>query len=235
MPTSNFRMSFQVILGLIVIALGVIYTLDNLGIIYADNFTRFWPILIVLYGLSRIIQCEAVPQKLWGAFWVLVGGLWLLDRLNIIYFSIWELWPLILVVLGASLIWGRGRGHSRVIIGLGSVAGDSNSTINALAFMGGFKRSNDSQDFRGGEATAIMSGCEIDLRKASIKEGEAVLDLTAIMGGIEIWVPEDWKVTLRGIPLLGGFEDKTHPTGLESNKNLIVKGYAIMGGVEIKN
>ncbi len=235
MPTSNFRFSIQVVLGLIVIALGVIYTLDNLGIIYADNFTRFWPILIVLYGLSRIIQCEAVPQKLWGAFWVLVGGLWLLDRLGVIYFSIWDLWPLVLVVLGASMIWGRSRGRARVTIGASSVAGDSNSTINALAFMGGFKRSNDSQDFRGGEATAIMGGCEIDLRRASIKEGEAVLDLTAIMGGIEIWVPEDWKVTLKGIPLLGGFEDKTHPTGVESNKSLIVKGYAIMGGVEIKN
>jgi predicted membrane protein len=228
-------MSFQVILGLIVITLGVIYTLDNLGIIYADSFIRFWPILLVLYGLSRIVQCEAVPQKMWGGFWVLVGGFWLLDKLNIIYFSVWDLWPLILVVLGASLIWGRSRGHARVIMGASSAAGDSNSRINALAFLGGFKRSNDSQDFRGGEATAIMGGCEIDLRKASIKEGEAVLDLTAIMGGIEIWVPEDWKVTLSGVPLLGGFEDKTHPTGVESNKSLIVKGYAIMGGVEIKN
>jgi predicted membrane protein len=235
MSTSNFRMSFQVILGLIVIALGVIYTLDNLGIIYADSFIRFWPLLIVLYGLSKIVQSEAVPQRLWGAFWVLVGGLWLLDKLNIIYFSIVDLWPLILVVLGDSLIWGRGRGRARVVIGDGSVVGDTNSSINALAFMVGFKRSNDSQDFRGGEATAIMGGCEIDLRKASIKEGEAVLDLTAIMGGIEIWVPEDWKVTLKGIPLLGGFEDKTHPTGIESSKSLIVRGYAIMGGVEIKN
>jgi predicted membrane protein len=235
MPTSSFRMSFQVILGLIIISLGVIYTLDNLGIIYADSFIRFWPLLIVLYGLSKMVQSEAVPQKLWGAFWVLVGGLWLLDKLNVIYFSVWDLWPLILVVMGVSLIWGRSRGHARVIMGASSATGDSNSTINALALLGGFKRSNDSQDFRGGEATAIMGGCEIDLRKASIKEGEAVLDLTAIMGGIEIWVPEDWKVTLKGIPLLGGFEDKTHPTGLQSNKVLIVKGTAIMGGVEIKN
>jgi predicted membrane protein len=215
--------------------LGIIYTLDNLGIIVADNFTRFWPILIVLYGLSRMIQCEAAPQKLWGAFWVLVGGLWLLKKMDVFYFDVWDLWPLILVVLGANLIWGRSRGQAHVIIGASSVSGDSNSTINALAFMGGFKRSNDSQDFRGGEATAIMGGCKIDLRKASIKEGEAILDLTAVMGGIEIWVPEDWKVTLKGIPLLGGFEDKTHPAGLESSKNLIVRGYAIMGGVEIKN
>ena len=228
-------MSFQLILGLIVIALGVIFTLDNLGIIYAGNYTRFWPILIVLYGLSKIIQRESVPQKMWGAFWVLVGGLWLLDRLDVIYFSIWSLWPLILVVIGARLIWGRSGRNGAGLGGVSSGGGDTSSTINALALLGGFKRSNDSQDFRGGEATAIMGGCEIDLRKASIKEGEAVLDLTAIMGGIEIWVPEDWKVTLTGVPLLGGFEDKTHPTGRESNKNLIVRGYAIMGGVEIKN
>ena len=235
MPTSTHRMSFQLILGLIVIALGVIFTLDNLGIIYAGNYTRFWPILIVLYGLSKMIQSEAVPQKLWGALWVLVGGLWLLDKLNVIYFSVWDLWPLILVIIGASLIWGRSHRNVVVMGGASSVAGDANSTINALALLGGFKRSNDSQDFRGGEATAIMGGCEIDLRRASIKEAEAVLDLTAIMGGIEIWVPEDWKVTLKGVPLLGGFEDKTHPTGLETNKSLIVRGYAIMGGVEIKN
>lgn len=228
-------MSFQLVLGLIVIALGIIFTLDNLGLIYAGNYTRFWPILIVLYGLARIIQSEAVAQKLWGAFWVLVGGLWLLDKLDVIYFSVWSLWPLLLVVLGANLIWGRSRSNVVVMGAASTVAGDTNSTINALAFLGGFKRSNDSQDFRGGEATAIMGGCEIDLRKASIKEGEAVLDLTAIMGGIEIWVPEDWKVTLKGVPLLGGFEDKTHPTGIESNKSLIVRGYAIMGGVEIKN
>lgn len=235
MQTSNRRMSFQIVLGLIVIGLGVIYTLDNLGIVYADNFTRFWPILLVIYGAVKIGQSEAVPQKLWGAFWVLVGGLWVLDRMNVIFFSIWDLWPLVLVVIGAGLIWRPSRGRVTILGVETPGGGDISSTINAVAIMGGFKRKNDSQDFRGGEATAIMGGCEIDLRKASIKEGEAVLNLFAVMGGIEIWVPEDWKVTLHGTPLLGGFEDKTHPTGIESSKHLIVKGYAVMGGVEIKN
>jgi hypothetical protein len=42
-------------------------------------------------------------------------------------------------------------------------------------------------------------------------------------------------VILRGVPLLGGFEDKTHSAASESNKHLVVTGYAIMGSVEIKN
>ena len=55
------------------------------------------------------------------------------------------------------------------------------------------------------------------------------------MGGIEIRVPDDWRVTLSGVPVLGAFEDKTHAVGSEPPKNLIIKGYAVMGGVEIKN
>ena len=233
MPTRPFRMSFQLILGLFIILLGALYTLENLGIIYAHDYLRFWPVFLVLYGATRVIQCETTGQKIWGIFWIVVGSFMILDRLDLIYFSVWDLWPFILVVLGISLIWKPSRRRMRF---QGAVAvDDSSNTINALALMGGFKRANDSQDFQGGEATAIMGGCEIDLRKASIQQGEAVMNLFSVMGGIEIWVPEDWKIVLQGVPILGGFEDKTHPASAESSKRLVVRGYAIMGSVEIKN
>jgi len=233
MATKNFRMSFQLVLGFIIIALGVLYTLQNVGILYARDYTRYWPILLVLYGVSRIVQCDTVPQKVWGGFWAFIGTVWFLDKLDLVYFNIGDLWPLVLVALGLSLIWGTSRRRG-VIVG-GAAVDDSSSTINAFALLGGFKRSNDAQDFRGGEATAIMGGCELDLRRASIKENEAVLHLVAIMGGVEIRVPQDWKVIMQGVPILGGFEDKTQPLGPESTKRLVVRGYAVMGGVEIKN
>jgi predicted membrane protein len=232
MAPRNFRMSFQLIFGLFIIVLGLLYTMENLGVLYAHDILRYWPILIAFYGISRIVQCQTVGQKAWGVFWTIVGSFWFLDRLDILYFNIWDLWPLILVALGLSLIWRPTR-RGYAFPGTSTV-GDSNTTINAFALLGGFKRSNDSQDFRGGEATAIMGGCEIDLRKASIQEGEAVLHLMAVMGGVEIWVPEDWVVVMQGVPVLGGFEDKTHAPA-NSNKRLIVKGYSVMGGVEIKN
>jgi len=225
-------MSFQLFLGLFIITLGVLYTMENLGVLYAGDILRFWPILIAFYGISKVVQSQTTGQKAWGVFWIFVGSFWFLDRLDILYFNIWDLWPLVLVALGISLIWRpsrRGYGFP----GAGAV-GDSASTINAFALMGGFKRSNDSPDFRGGEATAIMGGCELDLRKANIQEGEAVIHIVAIMGGVEIWVPENWVVVLHGIPVLGSFEDKTH-SPQDSNKRLIVKGYSIMGGVEVKN
>ncbi|HTY38369.1 MAG TPA: DUF5668 domain-containing protein [Bacteroidota bacterium] len=231
MSSRTSRISFQLLLGLFIIALGVLYTLQNLGIVYAGDILRYWPILIALYGISRIIQCQTPGQKAWGVFWTLVGSFWFLDRLDVLYFNVWDLWPLILVALGISMIWRPSRGR----FPFGTVIDDNSSTINAFALMGGFKRANDSQDFRGGEVTAIMGGCELDFRKAAIQDAEAVLHVVAIMGGIEIWVPENWVVVMTGVPVLGGFEDKTRPIQSETNKKLIVKGYSIMGGVEIKN
>ena len=46
---------------------------------------------------------------------------------------------------------------------------DSSDWISAIAIMAGFERSNNSQNFRGGDLTAVMGGCEIDLRQANLR------------------------------------------------------------------
>ncbi len=229
------RISIQVVLGLIVIILGTSLLLDNLYIIDAGDILRYWPALLVIYGVWRLATCLTASGRIWGLLWLLVGSILLLGKLYIIHVSIWDLWPLILVLIGASMLFGTMRRQRQFAVGTGLSSADSNATISATAILGAFKRSNDSQDFRGGEATAIMGGCEIDLRRASIKENDAILDVFAFWGGIEVRVPEDWTVVLEGVPVLGGFEDKTRPTKGEGRKRLIVKGYAVMGGVEIKN
>jgi hypothetical protein len=57
------------------------------------------------------------------------------------------------------------------------------------------------------------------------------------MGGIEIFVPREWQVVMNSMPFLGGMENKTvtDQSTDTAAKKLIVKGMAIMGGVEIKN
>jgi len=229
------RISVQVVLGLIVIILGTALLLDNLYIIDAGDILRYWPALLVIYGLWRLATCFTVSGRVWGLFWLLVGSILLLGKFYIVHVSIWDLWPVILVLIGASMLFGTMRRQRQFAVGTGLSSADSNSIISATAILGAFKRSNDSQDFRGGEATAILGACEIDLRHASIKESDAVLDVFAFWGGIEVRVPEDWTVVLEGVPVLGGFEDKTRPPKGEGRKRLIVKGYAVMGGVEIKN
>ncbi|MCP4562556.1 MAG: cell wall-active antibiotics response protein, partial [Bosea sp.] len=110
------------------------------------------------------------------------------------------------------------------------------------AILGGATRTSNSADFRGGDMVAFMGGCDINLRQARIAQSPAVIDAFAFWGGVEIKVPEQWSVSVRGVPLLGGYEDNTRPplaedelAADEPRQELIIKGFAIMGGVEIKN
>jgi predicted membrane protein len=113
-------------------------------------------------------------------------------------------------------------------------ASDGNTHFSSMAIMGGVSRGNNSKAFRGADLLAIMGGCEIDLRKAAIN-GEAVIDVFTMWGGIEIRVPEDWTVVSNIVPLLGGVDDKTRPPQGATAHTLKLRGFAIMGGVEIKN
>jgi len=97
-----------------------------------------------------------------------------------------------------------------------------------------------SQDFQGGDITAIFGGVELDLTEANIQGTEATLAITAIFGGVEVRIPPTWQVAFRGAPIFGGIEDKTRtarvndPTN-SSLKVLVITGAVIFGGLEIKN
>jgi hypothetical protein len=106
-------------------------------------------------------------------------------------------------------------------------------TVDVTAILGGFERRVHTQDFRGGEVTAVMGGCALDMRAASMT-GEAVIDVFAFWGGVTLKVPPDWTVVLEGTPIMGGFEEKT-VSPPDGSKRLVVRGYAIMGGVEVRN
>ena len=106
-------------------------------------------------------------------------------------------------------------------------------SIEIVAVMSGSKTSNASANFQGGEITAIMGSAEVDLRNASI-QNEATIQVLSALGGIEIYVPNDWTVVLNGVPILGGMEDHSVPP-LTQTKRLHISGVVIMGGVEVKN
>lgn len=111
---------------------------------------------------------------------------------------------------------------------------DSSETFSDLAIMGGVKRTNLSDDFKGGGATAVMGGVEIDLRDATMEREEAVLDVSAVMGGVKIRVPENWTVVSKVNTVMGGFKDRTrHPA--TGDHRVVLKGTVVMGGLEISN
>ena len=53
-------------------------------------------------------------------------------------------------------------------------------------------------------AVSIMGGDEIDLREAEIEGGELTINLVAIMGGANIYIPESVELDVGGFSLMGG-------------------------------
>jgi predicted membrane protein len=78
-----------------------------------------------------------------------------------------------------------------------------------------------------------MGGVELDLRSAGTGGQEAIIDVFVWWGGVEITVPPDWAVSNQVVAIMGGADDKS--TGTQDARNrLVVRGFVVMGGVEIK-
>jgi hypothetical protein len=224
------RFTPQLVMGLFIIAVGVLYTLENLGIADVHLYKRYWPLGLIAIGLTKLWRSrEGSGGGAFGGFVVTLAGVWLLlEEVADVRIQFADMWPLLLVCFGVYLVWQGVAGRRR----LGGA--DGNATVSAMAVLGGVARGNNSPAFRGGDLTAILGGCEVDLRQAAIN-GDAVIDVFALCGGIEIRVPDEWAVSSRVTPLLGGVEDKTRPPQGMSTHRLTLRGVAIMGGVEIKN
>ncbi len=221
----------QLILGLIIVLVGVMFTLDSLGIADAEYYLRYWPIGVMAIGAAKLWQARDGHGGTFGGVLLLVIGGWLLlSELHLLRVSFWDLvWPILLLALGGSLVW-RSVTSRRLPVS----DRDGNSTLSAIAVLSGVSRGNNSRTFRGGDLTAIMGGCEIDLRQAAI-DGEAVIDVFALWGGIEIRVPEDWTVIGKVTPFMGGFDDRTRSRQGSGAHRLVIRGMVIMGGVEVKH
>lgn len=167
--------------------------------------------------------------RAWGIALVAIGAWLLLERLGAVPWSLWDLWPFLLVALGGSLIV-----RSLAVRRLRS-SGRTTAELRVAAILGSAEPRIRSDSFRGGEVVAIMGGCKVDLRDAQLASAGATLDTFALMGGIEIFVPQGWAVDLPGNPILEGCEDKTRGGPLHPAPRLTVTGTAIMGGVEVKS
>jgi hypothetical protein len=226
---ASVRITPHLIFGLLIILVGVLFTLDNLDLFDADRVFNYWPSALIVLGAAKLWQGRAEHGSgLTGGLLMLIG-IWLqLEVLDYVDQSIVSFWPLLLVLAGAALVWQGLTGRR----GRPGVSNDA--TINAIAVLAGIERGSNAVAFRGGELTAFMGGCDIDLRQAAI-HGEAVIDVFAMWGGIDIRVPDDWRVIGRVTPIMGGFEDKTRPPRGAAVHTLVIRGFVLMGGVEIKN
>jgi len=215
-------------LGGILVLAGTAMLLSHLGLLGGYGVWDFWPLILVLAGLFRLFRSRTTTGRLWGVMLLGGGSLAQLHILDVIQLE-WKLvWPAGLILLGllvlVSSLFGKRRKLEPV----------STDMLDIKVMFGGRQERIDSREFVGGEIACTMGGCELDLREAQMKESSATLGIRAVMGGVEIYVPRDWSVSVKGTSFMGAFEDKTRPTKRDGPL-LIIEGSTLMGGVEIRN
>jgi Domain of unknown function (DUF1707)/Cell wall-active antibiotics response 4TMS YvqF len=103
-----------------------------------------------------------------------------------------------------------------------------------VAIMGGSHRRGRFRTVGSINAVAIMGGDEIDLREAEIEGGELTLNLFALMGGSNIYVPDSVEVETGGFSLMGGHEEIGSERPPRAGAPLIrIRVYTLMGGASI--
>ena len=209
--------------GATVLAVGVIFWLDRLGTIDARDYLQWWPLALIAYGAATVV----FRRQLTGIIAIVAGLVFLPPVPFFPHVRVSQLlaaWPLLITAAGVTLAFQALRPAHR----------GARAELRAIAVMAGSGRKIVAGAFNGGEAVAVMGGCEIDLTHATLT-ADATIDVLAFWGGIEIVVPRGWHIENRVAPILGGFTDNTAEPIVTTAPRLVIRGSAIMGGIEVRN
>lgn len=236
------KINGRVWIGLIFIILGTLMIMDNIHLIYFDLFS--WPVIFIVIG--AVILANSKDSTL-GYVLIVIGGIWLSARIFNYSFGklVEDYWPFLLVLLGLFIIFNSsGRKSSR----RGEkYKGDDKfdeetqtdqDEIDVTAILSSRKIKVDSKNFQGGKMTCVMGGAELDLVYAELKEGRQILDVVAIFGGFDIYVPKDWNINIKVTSIFGGFSDKRRKDSQivpRQDVVLEIKGFVLFGGGDLKS
>lgn len=214
--------------GLLLVVLGIGFLLDRLEIIqFITLIEIYWPVILILIGVSQLFSRGY--SFITGIALILIGVFFTLGNLNLIPGGVEKLfWPALLIIIGLFIALGKTTDRTLE---------HNDDILNHFVIFSGLQDKCTSRNFKGGDITAIFGGIELDLRDANLAEEGASLNLTVAFGGIDIRVPVQWKVIVKGMPIFGGWENKTSaPVDAPENGPVLnIKCLAMFGGIDINN
>ena len=230
------------LMATILIACGVLLLGRNLGIFPNRIFHIIvsWPMLLVVLGAYSFLRRQAFT----GVVLFAIGLCFILPRLGWFPWGLANvsavLWPVLLVCVGIAFFYRpQCRKRER------KIQSETDFTTRQHHSGDGFVRSDNvfggvkqvvlDEVFKGAEIRNSFGGTVLDLRRTNIEQGETYIDVECNFGGVEIYVPLDWRVDLQANAFLGGCEDKRVPgANIDQSRRLVVIGNVSFGGGEIK-
>lgn len=214
-------------IGVFIIVIGLGFLLDQANIIpFSVMLADWWPLVFILIGVVQLIF-HTQTAIFTGPIFIIVGALLLLHQFTD-YHIVAYIWPLVIIYIGFIFIFFQAKHDKHV---------DENNLLQSLSLFSGSEIKSRSNPLQGGSIIAVFGGSEIDLREAVITDDQITIEITSVFGGVSLKVPEDIRVQISGVPIFGGWEDKTRHRDSENDNYpvLHLKCITVFGGVEISD
>ncbi len=220
----------SVLWGIVLIAAGVIWALNEFNITNIDVFfDGWWTLFIIVPCVSGLFTEREKTGNIVG---IVIGVILLLCCQDVLSFSIlWKLLvPAIIVIIGLKMVFTGLFGNKANEI-MKKLRLEGKKPKAGCATFSGCNLNYDGEVFEGAELTATFGGVKCDLRKAII-EKDCAIQVSAIFGGIDILVPDHINVKVSSNSIFGGMSNKT--VVHRNAPTIYVSGVCMFGGVEIK-
>lgn len=236
----NINTNKKAVLGAFLIALGAIWILERLDLIpsFLNDIFISWQMLLI--GVGIFVSITGNKSK--GTILIVAGAFFLIPEVVHIPYELRRIgWPLFVILVGVVLIMLHSKGKEAY----SHFSCDKKNHKNIDYFedfvvFGGREVYIDSQNFQGGQTAAIFGGAQYDFRQAQLSPNGAEVEALAVFGSTVFKVPQGWNIKNEVTAIFGAFADKRGNAPLnqivnDPSRTLVIKGFALFGGVEIKN
>lgn len=221
----------RAIIGLIIIAVALLILLENLGISIFNKVLGNWPLALIIIGAAILYGPNKGKSRVGPIVLISLGSLFLLAKYDVFQLH-WHKFivPMVLIIIGLYFLRPR--------LFKAQASSGNDKSIEVFSILGGGEFNSRSPHLAGGHITCILGGANIDVSEADMQGDNMEIEVLSLMGGADIKVPANWQVNIKAIPLLGGVSNRTTCLAEQMQlpkKTLVINGYAIMGGIDVKN
>ena len=200
--------------GIAIIALGIIFGGNALGLFDINIFFEGWWTLFII--VPSVISLFTEKEKLLSLGFVAAGVILLLAAQNVISYDVsWKVILAVFLILAGVTIIVKGvirSNNDKEVEKKARDLGDDKTMDSQMAIFSGSDKAYNNEVFTGSNLLAVFGGVDLDLRKAKF-EKDVVIRAFCLFGGIDIRVPEDVQIKLKSGIIFGGISDdrKTVP------------------------
>ncbi len=228
------KQSGKIILGLALIAVGVLWILEATGVFNFMFSTRGWWTLFII--IPSICGLFGNKDKVGPCIGLGVGVLLLLAVRGVIDWQMfWQIGlALVLIGFGVQLLLFRTCRHAACKAEFKTVSRDGKNIRRIESAFGKQTISFAGETLEGAEVHNSFGGLTLDLRGATVAEG-AFIELNVGFGGVVIIVPEDLAVQIAVDSSFGGVSDKRFSKLASGSRSILITGNVGFGGIELRN